>query len=245
MTECPYVVESPSQGVVGGKETYALKVPETVRKFNRNSSLRGQYRLNTMTHRLVFKQKLHGEDVINVFNYDSDSVPTQGQVETLATEIITTWSAELLPWLSFSWSLEGVDWFDTTRPPGAPGIPLSIPSLPLVGTGTDASMPNQVACLVNWTCAGGPPFRGRTYFGGWNEDLMDGAGEFSANMTTPLQTLVDDMLRINGGGGVFFDLVIRSTSSDNIPAGTTAVVTNGVVSSTPAIQRKRRKGSGS
>lgn len=198
-----------------------------------------------MTYKFIFKQKLNGNDVVNVFNYEDDGVPTAITAGQLCQAIIDEWIAELVPFLAPNWSMESVLWTHSGAPFGQPAQPLTLNGVPFVGTASGFATANQVAMYVNAITIGGPPWRGGTYLGGWNSSLVGDDGLISQNRVDAALAFFDNIKTLPAVGIGNVARVIVSSKSKHIPAGTTALVNTHVVQRIPSTLDKRKIGTGS
>ena len=198
-----------------------------------------------MTIKLIVKQKLNNNDIINTLHYVNDAgsggmTPdemAQAVVDAFATWLPTVWSTE--------WSLVGIDWVDPDAGGGQPALPANATGLPLTGATLPQAQATQVTCLINWKSVANAPWRGRTYLGGMYDGAVTVGGDFEAGVVDAANALATDLLGISNGNGGFASLVLRSGGTSTVAAGTTALIQDGIASAIPAIQRRRRLGSGS
>lgn len=198
-----------------------------------------------MTFKFVVKQRLHANDIINVFHYADDNGVSGADIQAIVDGLALAYETHLVPNLADSWSFEGIDFYDTDNPAGTPGIPYTPTGGLFSGDVAIASAANQLAVLINWKCQQGPPFRGRSYMAGWTEGLMGGVGNITQGIVDNCQLFADDIREIPVTGGSTAQLVIYSTGSSQVPVGTTAVVTSATVNNFPKTQRRRALGTGS
>ncbi|AXH78382.1 MAG: hypothetical protein [Circular genetic element sp.] len=198
-----------------------------------------------MALKFVIKQKMHANDIVNVYHYAETPGVNSGDAQAIVDEIADAYRDELTPAFCDAWQMVGVDFYDTDNLPGTPAVPYTpTGGFPVGVAGPDGS-PNQIAVLVKWTCAGGPPHRGRTYLSGWTEGFMGSAGNIATAQVNQAQAFADRIREISLTGGNTAQMVIVSTGSNITPAGTEAVVINGQVNPFPKTQRRRAIGNGS
>lgn len=198
-----------------------------------------------MTLKFVVTQRLHNNDVVNVLNFeevDGFAIPTP---ERIAELIVTEWSTAMSLVLSDEWQMTKIEYYDSANPPGTPAIDVTPASLPLQGASTASAMPNQVSLLVNWKTVGGPPFRGRTNLGGVAANQLSNDGTWQPTALAAAAALAFNLTTLTDPNGPRAGLVIVSTNSSLVPAGTTAPVSVQNVNPIPATQRRRRLGVGS
>ena len=198
-----------------------------------------------MTLRFVIKQKLYFNDIVNTLSYEPEDGFAFPTPERIAELLVEEWTTFIVSQLSSSWSMVGIDYYDSDDLPGTPAKDVSPASLPLFGNGPADAMANQVAFLVNWRCNDGPPWRGRTNIGGMSRGTIDDAGTFDATSEAAVAGWAYAVQVLTDVLGPRARLVICSTGSQVVPAGTTAKVDTGTPNNIPATQRRRRIGSGS
>lgn len=203
------------------------------------------YTRNTMTYKFVIKQKLHGNDIVNTFHYSDTGGVGGGDIQTIVDHLADAYRDYLSVVYSEKWSMVGIDFYDTDDPPGTPAVPY-VPTTGFpVGVVTGDAAANQLATLINWKCQQGPPYRGRTYLSGWSENMLGSVGNITQANQDAASDFADDIKSIPVSGGSTAVLVIYSTGSNVVPAGTTAVVTSHNINGFPRTQRRRAIGTGS
>lgn len=198
-----------------------------------------------MTYKFIFKQKLHGFDIVNVFNYEDDGIPTAITAGQLCQQIVDEWDTELVPFLAPQWSMVGVDWTHSNAPFGQPAQPLTLTGLPLVGAASGFAAANQVCMYINAKTIGGPPWRGGTYLGGWNSSLVGDDGLIAQNRADAALAFMESIKTLPAISIGNVARVIVSSKSKHIAPGTYALVESHEVQRIPSTMDKRRIGTGS
>lgn len=198
-----------------------------------------------MSLRFVVKQKMNDNDIVNVFTFTEQDGFVMPVPERMAELIRDIYANNYAPIASDGWALTGIEYYDSTNVAGTPAQDVSPSGLPIVGTGGPGSVANQTAGLVNWKTVGGPPFRGRTYFGGIAAGKINTIGNWDTSVLNALAAVAFGLVVLTDPNGPRARLTIRSTKSNVVPAGTVAQVSTSQVNPIPASQRRRRKGVGS
>ena len=197
-----------------------------------------------MAYKFVVKQTYLGQQVINTFCYEDDGNPNNSDANDIAQAIVNLWSANLVSSLHTSWSMDEIVWYDTNAPAGAPPSIASVTGLPLVGTNASKPAPTQLAMVVTLTAENGPPWRGRNYLAGLTSDTISTSGLWTNGIIADVKTVYDALLSISVGGLRVLGRVIISEKSQNIPAGTQALIGTNTPQAIPASVRSRRIGVG-
>jgi hypothetical protein len=131
---------------------------------------------------------------------DVGNVPTQTEMDALATAVRNAWKSTFLPLQANGYQLGQVLCEQLA----------TIGGLTSVATGADSggdissgNLPNQVACCVSWLenahYRGGHP---RTYVGGFKQGVMADTVNFSATFRTQMQTAaVNYLAAVNAAAG--------------------------------------------
>lgn len=116
-----------------------------------------------------------GEEMANVLGFvTEDSLPAT--LQTITQVIFDAYETHLIPLMTNDCQIDSVTWYDQAAPLGAPGIIQVGSQGALTGAGLSDPLPRQVAGLVSYVTASGPPYRGRTYIAGLDEGCNDAAG---------------------------------------------------------------------
>jgi len=198
-----------------------------------------------MTIKLIVKQRLNNNDMINTLHYENDPSTSGMTPDEMAQAVVDAYQTHLAALWSTEWSLVGIDWVDPDAGGGQPALPANVTGLPVTGDTLPQAMANQVAALVNWKSTSNAPWRGRTYLGGMYDGGITVGGVFEAGIVTAVNAWATDLLGITNGNGGFASLVLRSGGTATVPAGTTSLIQDGEMNPIPATQRRRRIGVGS
>lgn len=193
-----------------------------------------------MTIKLIVKQKLNANDIINTFHYGVDPASSGMTPDEMAQAVAQAYADHLATLWSTEWSLVGIDWVDPDAGGGQPSVPANVPILPITGDTLPQAQANQVACLINWIAPTQAPFRGKTYLGGMYDAAISVGGVWESGLVDAVNAFATDLLGITNGSGGFASLVIRSGGTPTVPAGQISLVQDGVCNPVPATQRRRR-----
>ena len=193
---------------------------------------------------VTVNQVLNGNLVNNVLRFDgADAVI--GFAPEVTDAISTIYRNQFQNRLATEYQFVSCTVYDSDAPPGAPGLEVIPTGGGWAGSNAASPLPNQNALLVKFLCAGGPPYRGRSYLAGLasaqigqNGVFIPDVGAAAAGWAFAIRTLVG-----SGLGDIY--QVIESTGSQTVPKGTRAAVTDATPNVNPATQRRRRQGVGS
>lgn len=196
-------------------------------------------RVNTMTIKYNLLQTLNGKRIVNTLHYVDD--PNQSSITPNETAelIAAAYSTHAISVLSEDWTLDEITYVDPDAGGGQPAVPAIVPALPIQGSVASASMSNRASALINWKASANAPWRGRMNVGGIYENGMQPGNIFDAAVQAAISALAFNLITLSDGLGGGAQLVLRSTNSNVIPAGTTSVVVTGTLNNSPKTIRSR------
>lgn len=198
-----------------------------------------------MPLKAVVQQTLRGADVINVLHFDGADAVLANK-DQIGQAIADAYRINMQPQYSSEYEFTGVLFYDTAAPSGAPGQPAILTGVPWQGTNADDAAINQLAYVVGLTAAGGPPFRGRIFLGGFYRTATGSSGGWSGPPTTAATGLAQALLSIGPAiGGVVNWVIYRPAKTNPVVVEAWAQVTSFNTNTTPATLRRRKLGVGS
>lgn len=191
--------------------------------------------VNTAKLELVYRWD--NQIVENVLHYQTTQAPTVGIMEQLAGAVSGLWNLYLKPLQTSSSQLTAIK-VTSLVTDNAPGIEYTS-GLPVSGTGSAASVPNNVAVVVKWTTAlRGRSYRGRTYHLGIPQASVSASALTSGYRTSLLQAWGNFVIV---GTNPTWNLVVASRFTNNQPREIgLATVVNGL-SINPTVDSQRRR----
>lgn len=196
-------------------------------------------------YQVVAKQTYLGQQMRNVFYYETTSTLSAAQRQELADVLRVAWATfSAAIGLVDDWSLDGV-YFRDVESGGIPGVDLSFTSGVLTGPSVGTPMPAQVSLLVIGRSGTIKPNQVRTYLCGLNTTVSDSDGFFlAANVVDAFDWAVDmDTLALTG------DTAHRVAASWTTGEAPFVDDVNELITysakENPATQKRRRIGRGS
>jgi len=187
---------------------------------------------------VVVNQTLNGKAITNILRYDGQDAIISFAPE-ITDQIATVWAESVDNRLGPEWSLNSCTFYPSGAVPGTPGIEVVPTGGPMVGLNTDPCLPSNTALVVSLKCAGGPPFQGRLYLAGFGLSQAVTGGTWGAGTIAGAELLATGLLDLAGSGLNDIFLVVESSGTDTVPAGTRAPVTSFIARSKVGTQRRR------
>jgi len=184
---------------------------------------------------LFFRQD--GQQCENVLHFRLPSSVTEASLTTLCEDVIAWWDTLMQPIVTSKVDLVGVKGTALGAVDG-PAVEV-VDGLPLSGTASSASLPNNVTVVIKFlTAKRGRSFRGRLYHVGLYDTLVVDSHITSAAQSA-LQAAYAALLSEAGFGGAL--LVVASRVADGEPRtlGITTEVTGVAVNEIIDSQRRR------
>jgi len=190
---------------------------------------------------VVANQTLLGQAVKNVLVF-SNLVNDPALLQTFADNFRALWSSGIAAIQSDNWSMDNITVVFNDAPP-IYSVTVDFTAGVLVGGSSADPSPTQVCCLVSTQYVGAPPNRGRVYFAGTHEGQINN-GLFTVAAYGAYEAFVQDLIDgVDIGEGKAYLRIARRSAAGIITQSNPAEIAVG--RDIPAIQRKRRLGSGS
>ena len=188
-------------------------------------------------------QTLVGQEIRNVYYYETAGVLSTSQLEEAVEEIANAYvvleaNTSLVP----EWSVRGAN-FRRVDVPQLPGIDFFFDGGPIVGSDTEDPLPTQVCILISGKAYTAPPRNVRTYHGGMHHGLMFNNGTWLGSTVTAFELWVAEMDILTLTGESMFR-VAASWAADHSEVTAWNRIIQYEVSFNPATQRRRRLGEG-
>lgn len=179
---------------------------------------------NTVQVTMVFHDA-DGIEAVNRYYCATESVPTETDLDDLATTFSDWWEEQLGPYTAPNWSLVAINLRAMNEEFGIEQVYTT--GLPSAGSAADTALPNQVSYTITWlTGLVGRSFRGRTYGIGLRESAV--AAGHKQLIPTAVSALHDryDALRsaLETAGHALQVVSYVTGGVPNDPAVTTAVI---------------------
>ena len=185
----------------------------------------------------------NGQIVENVHYYRQTQAWIVEDMTQLAQAFVTSWNSNLKTIVSDQCSLTAVKVTDMSAE-NAPGIEFT-GGLPIRGTNTSPSLPNNVTVAIKWiTLKRGRSYRGRTYHVGLMENQVDG-NEVNASTLGLLRDAYAPLIYLTNGLITAYKVVAsRISLGEERITGVATDVTAVAIDPTVDSQRRRLPGRG-
>jgi len=190
---------------------------------------------NTVQLESVYRWE--GQIVENVFNYQTNTVPTAGNMDALAAVWRGLWELYIRPLQSSAVQLQSIK-VTSLHAQNGPAIEYTT-GLPLSGQGTSAAVPNNVAVVVKWITANrGRSYRGRTYHLGIPQGSVTGSVLTTGYRTSLVQAYSNFVLL---GTTPTWTLSVASRYSNGQPRTNGVITPINALSINPTVDSQRRR----
>lgn len=191
--------------------------------------------VNTVQVEMLYR--LDGQVCENVLHYTGEAVPTETNMNTLASDIVARWNTNLKPLIHSSAALNSIR-ITSLQSASAPVIEYTT-GLPITGTAAGNAVPNNVTVVTKLiTEQRGRSFRGRIYHIGIGTNMFTGNTLVSTYRTSLRAAW---LLMLNFPGTPEWSMVVASKVADGAPRTTGVATFVSGISINPTLDSQRRR----